>query len=416
MTDPLGIGRPPGPGAPLIQAAASAPAVEPLGPAPALPLATSFMATVVERGPDGTLLLRSAYGGLSLKTTQPLPPGTRVELRVLPGNPPSVSMLAIGEPDAAETGPSLQLDLGTTVMATVVAAAQGDDAAAVGARLLVRVTATASGAGDTALSGTILAGAAGETVIDSSIGLLALDRRLALPAGTTIVFERFGTTASEPVDLGPSQASGFASLDRTLAVLDKEAPALGQRLRNALAPGTAPALAGSLLFLIGALYRGLWPGAAVDRALTAAGQDRLRAKLGEELAELGRLGKDDATGEWQVLTLPLISGAAVEPLHLYVRRGGATAETLGDGARFVLEAELSQFGAVQLDGMVRGRRFDLVLRSHAPLPPDLRAESAGIFRRASAAQGFQGDIVFATATPFTVAPLAGLRRPVELQI
>ena len=198
-------------------------------------------------------------------------------------------------------------------------------------------------------------------------------------------------------------------------VLDKEAPLLAQQLRGTLSPDTAPALAGTLLFLIGALYRGKWPGDAVGRALSAAGQDRLRAKLGEDFAELGRLGKDEATGEWQVLTVPLMSGAAVEPLRLYLRRRGAAAETPGDGARFVLEAELSHFGAVQLDGMVRGSRLDLVLRSHAPLPPDLRAEAASVFRRASAAQGFQGDIVFATAATFAVAPLAGLRRPVELR-
>src|SRR6185312_7321649 len=127
---------------------------------------------------------------------------------------------------------SLQLDLGTTVMATVVAAAPGDAAGAAGARLMLRVAAAASGAGGAALSGTILLGAAGETVIDSPIGLLALDRRLALPAGTSIFFERLGTAAPEPVDLALSQASGFPSLDQTLAVLDKEAPALAQQLRS----------------------------------------------------------------------------------------------------------------------------------------------------------------------------------------
>src|SRR6185312_10298094 len=117
---------------------------------------------------------------------------------------------------------SLQLDLGTTVMATVVAAAPGDAAGAAGARLMLRVAAAASGAGAAALSGMILLGAAGETVIDSSIGLLALDQRLALPAGTPIVFARLGAAAPEPADLAPPRASGFASLEQALAVLDKE--------------------------------------------------------------------------------------------------------------------------------------------------------------------------------------------------
>jgi hypothetical protein len=421
VNDPLGIGRPPAPGATLIQAAAAVPSAELLGPAPTLPLplSTSFIATVIERSPEGALLLRSPYGGLALKTAQPLAPGTRVELRILPGNPPTVSILAAAGPEAEKPGPSLQLDLGTTVMATVVTAAPGDDAVTVGAKLLLRVAATATGAGEAAQTGTIATGPAGETVIDSPIGTLALDRRLALPAGAQIAFARLGTTLPEPAAAAPApaQASGFPALDQALAALDKAAPALAQHMRATLAPATAPALAGTLLFLIGALYRGSWPGEAVGRALTAAGQDKLRAKLGADLAELGRLSKDEATGDWQVLTLPLMSGAAVEPLRLYLRRGGGgTADAPEEGARFVVEAELSRLGALQLDGMVRGRRLDLVLRSHAPLPPDLRAEATGVFRSSSAAQGFHGDLVFATAATFTIAPLAGLRRPLEMRV
>ena len=133
------------------------------------------------------------------------------------------------------------------------------------------------------------------------------------------------------------------------------------------------------------------------------------------MAELGRLSKDAATGEWQVLTLPLMTGAAVEPLRLYVRRGG-TPETSEDGSRFVLEAELSRLGALQLDGMVRAKRLDVVLRSHTPLPSELRAEAASVFHSASAAHGFTGDIAFATAAVFSVAPLAGMRHPVEVRV
>jgi hypothetical protein len=434
MGDPLGIARPPPPVAALIQSATAAlQSVELLGPVPALPQATSILATVIERSPEGALLLRSAYGGLALKTAQPLAPGTRVELRVLPGSPPTVSLQAIAAPEAEEAAPPLHVELGTTVMATVVAAPPDDEALPVGTRLLLRVAApipvageaapaetlATGAAGETPQSGTIVTGAAGETVIDSQFGMLALDRRLTLPAGTQIAFARLNLAApaAESALTPPLPASGFPSLDQALAALDKAAPALAQQMRATLAPGTAPALAGTLLFLIGALGRGAWPGDAVGRALTASGQDRLRQKLGGDLAELGRLSKDEATGKWQVLTVPLMAGAAVEPLRLYVRRRGGTAEeTADEGSRFVLEAELSRLGALQLDGMVRGQRLDVVLRSHTPLPPELRQEAAMVFRNSSAAHGFTGDIVFATAATFTIAPLAGLRPPLELRV
>ena len=372
------------------------------------------MATVLERSPEGAMVLRSAYGNLSLKTTQTLAPGTRVELRILPGNPPTVSILSIAEPDAAEAAPPMQLDLGTTLTATVVTAAPDPNALAAGSRLMLRVGTASPGA--TLLAGTIAAGGTDETVVDTAIGTLSLDRRLALPPGTALEFERLTASAPDSAGATPTQTSGWPSLDQALAILDKSAPALAQQLRGELGPGTAPALAGTLLFLAGALYSGRWPGEPAGRALTATGHERLRMKLGADVAELGRLSKNGATGEWQVLTLPLLAGESVQPLRLFLRRNGGAQDGHADGGRFVIEAEMSQLGALQLDGMVRGTRLDLVLRSHTALAPELRQEATEIFRRASAAQGLHGDIVFATVPEFAVQPLAGLRGHIEVRI
>jgi hypothetical protein len=447
MADAVGIGRPfalPATAAAApVQGMAAAASAEILAPVPPLP-PTNFTATVIERSAQGALLLSSAYGALALKTAQPVAPGTKLELRVIATNPPTVT-LQPASPAAEEVEPPLQLDLGTTVTATVVTAAPGGDALPAGTRLELRVApapaATSQAAptdspapepgrpaqtsllpagapDETVRTGTIATGPAGETMIESTIGALVLDQRLALPAGSAITFVRIGAVAPEPAEPAPSSspASGLPALDQALAALDKAAPAVAQQLHATLAPATAPALAGTLLFLMGALYRGAWPGEAVSRALTAAGHDKLRQKLGADMSELGRLSKDRATGDWQVLTLPLMTGAVVEPLRLYVRRGGDAPEAGDDGTRFVLEAELSRLGALQLDGLVRQKRLDVVLRSHTPLPAELRDEAAGIFRSASAAQGFAGEIVFATAAQFSVAPLAAMRQPVQIKI
>jgi len=422
-----------------VAAAASA---EILAPVPPLP-PTNFTATVIERSAQGALLLSSAYGALALKTAQPVAPGTKLELRVVATNPPTVT-LQPASPEAEEIEPPLQLDLGTTVTATVVTAAPGSDALPPGTRLELRVAPAPAapsqaaptespgpepgrpaqtsllptGAPDeTVRTGTIATGPAGETMIESNIGALVLDQRLALPAGSAIAFVKIGTVAPEPAEpAASSPQSGLPALDQALAALDKAAPAVAQQLHATLAPATAPALAGTLLFLMGALYRGAWPGEAVSRALTAAGHDKLRQKLGADMSELGRLSKDRGTGDWQVLTLPLMTGAVVEPLRLYVRRGDDTPEAGDDGTRFVLEAELSRLGALQLDGLVRQKRLDVVLRSHTPLPAELRDEAARIFRSASAAQGFAGEIAFATVAQFSVAPLAAMRQPVQIKI
>lgn len=316
---------------------------------------------------------------------------------------------------AAETAP-VSLEIGTTIWATLIAAGPGSDAPSVGSRFELRLGAAALAAGEASLAGTIALGAAGDTIIESAMGALALDRRLALAPGTTIAFQLSGASEPSHAELPPSQANGWPALDQVLATLDKSAPALAQQLRALLAPATAPALAATLLFMAGALYSGKWPGEPVARALGAAGQDRLKARLDDDLGGLRRLGNDGTTGEWRVLTLPLLVGASVEPLRLYLRRRNEAAARDPAGQRFVIEAELSRLGALQLDGLVRGNRLDLVLRSHSPLPQALRDEAGALFRRASAAAGYYGDIVFATASSFAVDPLTELRGHVAVQI
>lgn len=425
MTDPLSLVTVPAPAMAAVPMTAPALVAEILtAPPAALQALAGFAATVTGRGPDGALLLQSGYGTLSLKTTQPLVAGTRVELRLQSGSgPPTVSLVTLpAEPDApAPPPPTTQLDRGTTITATVIAAAPdaGADAPEIGARVMLRVAAPTlpAAAASATLNGEVATGPAGETVLETPIGTLALDQRLGLPPGTTVALERLGSSApSASPEPPPTLSSGWPTLDQALAVLDKTAPALAQQLRATLTPATAPAFAGTLLFMMGTLYGGRWPGDAVARALTAAGHDKLRLRLGEDIGELSRLSDDHATGKWQVMTLPLIGGTTVEPLRVYLQRRDAGDAEAEDGTRFVVETELSRLGALQLDGRVRGSRFDLVLRSHTPLPADLTTEASAIFRSAAAAAGYHGDIVFATAAEFGVAPMAGLRAHVAVSV
>ncbi|HZT51522.1 MAG TPA: hypothetical protein VFA22_06305 [Stellaceae bacterium] len=381
--------------------------------------AANFAATVIGRDADGAMLLRSGFGLFSLKTTLPLDPGTRVELRYQPGNPPSLALLGVAETEAPEpAAPPMQLDLGTETAATVIAA--GSDPAAalpVGTRLLLRILPQAAAGAPSTLAGQIVPSAGGETIVETPLGTLALDLRIALPPGTAMAFGRLHALPSAtPADAPPSQAAGWPALDQVLAALDRSAPALAQQMRASLSPANPAAFTATLLFLAGALYRGRWPGEPVARALASAGEGRLQQQLASDLSELSRLSTDRATDPWRVLVLPLLTGTTVAPLRLYLRRQPDHPQDGGDGGtRFVFEAELSRIGPLQLDGRVQGSRLDLVLRSHASLAPDLRQEAAAIFRRASAANGLHGDIVFATASEFSVAPMRAQQRRVEVR-
>jgi hypothetical protein len=537
-------------------AAASQPTIElAQQPPAALLLATTLAAVVLGRGGNGALLLRTDYGTLALKTSLSLPPGSRVDLKMLPGPPPAVMLLHVEEPATpaiaagtpsppgpaappakapATTGggsaaslpveaPPAQLDIGTEVEASVVAPPRADQKAAlpVGTQLILRVAlAPASGmtppqaaATDATFAGTIVAGAADkpdQTLVETPLGTLALDRRLALPAGTALALERlaasspgaspaeldmgmvvaarlvappasdpaaalplgtrfmlriaampttatnassgtmagtgtvlpdggsetlietpFGTVALEqrltlppgtlvrlqrlsatrpdaPAPAPLAQRATWPALEQALALFERTAPDLAARLRSDLTPSSGQRLAGTLLFLMGALTNGSWPGARSATVLDASGNHELRLQLDRDVAELRRLA-DPPSGDWHVYVLPMLDGGAVRPVRLYLRRRSGSAGDAEQGARFVLDVDMSRLGPMQLDGLVRQRRFDLVLRSHRAITAEMRQDIAALFHDATSAAGLAGDVIFTTASRFAVAPLDALR-------
>ncbi|HEY1502975.1 MAG TPA: hypothetical protein VGF92_01680, partial [Stellaceae bacterium] len=261
-------------------------------------------------------------------------------------------------------------------------------------------------------TGTVVDSAGSETLLSTPIGLLALRRKLALAPGTEIAFIVMDTIAPEAeTAMAPARSGGWIALEETLFALLGQAAALAEQLRAELTPPSGPELAGTLLYLLGALYQGNWPGPAITRALNGPGYGKLNQRLADDIAALRRLSDDEATGEWRVLTLPLLLGNFPLALRLYLQRDNPTGQ---DGIRFALEAELSRLGPVQLDCLVRAKRLILVLRSHRGLTPELREEMREIFRRSLQATGISGDLSFATVATFLVHPLDRMRERIQI--
>jgi hypothetical protein len=525
-------------------------------PPPTLLAAAIVNALVIGRGSNGTLLLSTDSGPLTLKTNLSPPPGSKVELRLLPGTPPAVTILRVDNsagqlpgsgpaapllssslktpaPTAPSTAdvPSAQLDLGTELTASVIAPAAnsqpGDPppgarlllrvalptavaqsnvgvssaldpteltgtviespsglsaqttlstpfgtvaldkrlalplgtevrlarlavlpplassaspgtgivvdakviapspsdataALAPGTRLVLRVLAASPLPGDTPpaaepiLSASVAPSTSGETVLDTPIGLLALDRRLNLPVGTALALQRLSFTVPDPSSETPlAQRKSWPALDQSLQVLDRAAPELAARLRSDLTPHSGSQLAGTLLFLVTALSNGSWPGSKATAALDALGHRALHAKLDGDVAELRQLSQS-TSGDWRIFVLPLLEEGMVRPVRLYLRRRQPGRAGADQSSRFVLDVDLSRLGAVQFDGLVRQQRFDLVLRSHRTISAEMRREITQVFHDASSAAGLSGDIIFTTASRFAVAPLETLRGHVGL--
>lgn len=253
---------------------------------------------------------------------------------------------------------------------------------------------------------------ANQPVVQTPLGTLTLDASAPLPPGSRIVFEVLNRDAPRPA----AQSHGPASaLPATLA---HRWPALEEALRvsqdaAALPAGPAspppldavaqpgPRLASGLLFFLSALSAGdlgRWLGGQTLQALRNTGREDLALRLSQDFHQLARMA-EAPSGEWRLMAMPVLDGHQVQQIRLWLRqhrdRERRKAQDRDrEATRFILEVELSELGDLQLDGLVRGKRFDLMLRSRRGLPSDMRREIARIFDEANAIGGYSGSVGF----------------------
>jgi hypothetical protein len=261
--------------------------------------------------------------------------------------------------------------------------------------------------------------AAGEPIVETALGTVALGLKTALPNGTRLLLELLSVNPSQSLasagEAARSAVLAFSwpALDEALQLLQKpDGPAALPLASTPRVPQPGPRLASTILYFLQALHGGDlrgWLGGQAAEALERTGRGDLLARLNKDLVQLARLN-EAAGGEWRFLPIPLFDGNPVHQLRLFLRRrrsakGGDGTEDSDEATRFILDVELSRIGDMQLDGLVRDRRFDLILRTRHPLSEGMRRDIAGIFDDANGAAGHKGQISFQASGDWSFVPL-----------
>ncbi len=261
---------------------------------------------------------------------------------------------------------------------------------------------------------------AGHPVLGTPLGILTLEVEARIPIGSRLALELAPSGlprgAEAAARFGTAGALGHAwpALEEALVVLSE--PATGSPGVPQGVPQPGPRLTSGLLFFMAALSGGdlgRWLGAEALQTLRGTGRESLVGRLSRDLAQMGRMaeGTTGTTGDWRVLPIPLWDGDHVRQLRLFLRqqderKDGKQKERSNNRTRFVLELEMSRMGEMQLDGLVRDKRFDLVMRTRAALPVAMQRDIQKIFEDASQAAGYSGQLGFQASADWHYLPYA----------
>jgi hypothetical protein len=211
------------------------------------------------------------------------------------------------------------------------------------------------------------------------------------PAAVRPAAAEFPVYPSLPPLMEAAQAAGGTAAAAVAAAL----PKLGPKLAAELMIMTSALTKGDIRTIIGDQAR---------RDFEKAGKSKAVADFGRDVSEGSREASRSAAGDWRAITLPLQTGTMVEPVKLWLHNSPEVEEdgqrrNGGGDTRFMIDLTLSRLGPMQVDGLARPGKLDLVIRTPSPLPPDIRRGLNAAFAGTASANGIAGGLSFHVSPP-----------------
>jgi hypothetical protein len=266
----------------------------------------------------------------------------------------------------------------------------------------------------------------GETVLSTPLGTIKLMLGGGLLSkGTQLTLEvlnmeaRAASAAPLPTTLEEAKGllgRGATSLSEIAGLLVQSHGAEGKEALQQALPSTQhpQQFASRLLWFLGGVFSGnaaAFVGPEVQRMLEQSGKGELIGRLQKEFGRLKQAGQEGLGNGWTGMLFPVMDGEKIDHGAMFTRRfreENADGKT-EDGTRFVVDMRMSQMGPVQLDGLYRtdgeAKKFDLFVRTNAPLSDEVRTEIFEVFSATTEATGLNGSLQFQVMRKFPVNPL-----------
>jgi hypothetical protein len=248
----------------------------------------------------------------------------------------------------------------------------------------------------------------GQLILKTGDSTLFVRQSADLPPGTQLLVTAEPARNTPALIPLPDQPA-WANLQQVVSSLVQMNPSLAQNVIANHLPQPNGALPGALLFFLSAVRQGdvrSWLGNSAYDFLTRNGKYELIAKLAQDLQQGGQSVHDNVVGQWRSYPVPIYENQHFHMMHFYVhgdghRRGshGGTHEESRPTAsqiRFLIDVRMSRLGALQLDGFVRKKQLDMIVRSEHVLPSGLDKELKQAYLNVLGAIDYAGTINFQT--------------------
>ena len=195
----------------------------------------------------------------------------------------------------------------------------------------------------------------------------------------------------------------------TMMVQMGQAPA-AQALINLLPnPANPQQMPAAILFLMAAAGTGDLSGWIGEKALNILRRDGggsgkgmdLLSRLTRDFAGLSNMMDQPVSQDWKAMALPMLWQGDIHKIHLYYRHQNEHKDEkdkddtpAGRSTRFIFDLSLSNMGDVQLDGLMKGKRLDLILRTAIPFAHSMQSTMRQKYLDILEGSTLTGDLAF----------------------
>jgi hypothetical protein len=193
----------------------------------------------------------------------------------------------------------------------------------------------------------------------------------------------------------------WPTLNQVAQTLAQTNPQAMQSLASTAPTPAMPARFGAAALLFLAVVRSGdlsgWLGEKGTESLRRAGANSLLSRLSQEGNALNRLSAEPVSGEWRAVSLPMFWQGEFQKMALYYRHEQEDSKQDDDKnpfTRFIFDLSLSRMGKVQLDGLHRPQKLDLVVRTERPFSSTMQMNMRRTYTNALEQTSLSGELSF----------------------